>query len=476
MDVVFIVVDALRADAVGCFGREDNTTPNLDQMAEQSLVFEKAFAQSNYTDVCLSSIFSGQCPREHGVLHHGASFTDQNLSSIEDHGTVFLPEILSDAGIDTVGLDWMGRWHEWGYNRYGVGRDKENEVGESALDAMLGRAKSGVSALPDPVFNRLEDLYYRYGGIPDPRVDCEKLTDMAISQLESDDEDTFMFLHYWDVHPPFFPPDEHKQFPYEGNDAPLEEYFSSEKKGRTGGEYPVYAAGLRDTVGESKEAYDAAVHWVDEQIGRLLNSLKEMGQLEETLFVVTADHGHNFGEHDIFSDNCSLYDTSVHVPLLIRHPEYDGKRVSGLVQHTDIFPTILDYLELDIPDYIRGNVLPETRNYVFAEAVEQRMQMVRDESWKYIRPNDLDYLKSQYWYTQEGKPELYNLEEDPGETENVIEDYPDEAERLAGLLDSELEQQAETQKRSNRTRKQLSEEEVTSIQQNLQALGYVDSN
>jgi arylsulfatase A-like enzyme len=475
MDVVFIVVDALRADAVGCLGRDADTTPNLDRMAEQSLVFKQAFAQSNYTDVCLSSIFSGQCPREHGVLHHGASFTERNLTAIEEQGTVFLPEILSDEGMRTVGLDWMGRWHRWGYDHYGVGKDDDQTQG-GPLDELIGTFKDAAGMLPDPLFNRVEDMYYRYGGIPDPRVDCEDLTDMAISQFESSDEDTFMFLHYWDVHPPFLPPKEYMQFPYEGKDESLSSYFTPDRKGRVGGEYPVYAAGIRDTVGECKEAYDGAVHWVDEQIGRLLDALREQGGLEETLFVVTADHGHNFGEHDIFSDNCSLYDTSVHVPLLVRHPDHGGERIEGLVQHTDLFPTILEYLDIDVPSYARGNVLPDTREFVFSEAVEQRMQMVQDERWKYIRPSDLDHLQAQYWYDQGGNAELYGLEADPRENENVLDEHPVEAERLSALLDEELERQNEKQNRSQRSSRTLVDDEIKSIQENLQALGYADSN
>lgn len=474
MNIVFIVVDALRADTVGYLSCERDTTPNLDRMAAQSLVFERAFGQANYTDVCLSSMFSGLYPREHGVLHHGASYTKQNLEAIEERGTVFLPELLSDNGFRTVGLDWMGRWHEWGYDEYGVD-DDEAEADAGVVQTVSEMAKEPIRSLPDPLFNRIEDLYYQFGGIPDPRTDCEALTDLAIEQFEVSDEDTFMFLHYWDVHPPFLPPEEHKQFSHD-DPTPLSTYFSPQKKGRIGGEYPVYAAGERETVGESREAYEGAVHWVDEQIGRLLTALESMNRLEETLFVVTADHGHNFGEHDIFSDNCALFDTSIHVPLLIRHPDHEPDRISGLVQHTDLFPTILEFADIEIPDYIRGNVLPQTREYVFAEAVENRMQMVRDDRWKYIRPGDVEYLREQYWYDQDGREELYDLEADPGETTNVIDNYSDEADRLAALLDEELERQAAYVERTDSSGRRISEDELDSIQESLQALGYADSN
>jgi len=471
MDVVLIVVDALRFSDVGCYGREADITPNIDRIAEEGVVFERAFSQSNYTEVCLSSIMSGKAPAGHGVQYHGASYTEENIAGIGETGTEFLPQTLSEQGYTTVGLDWMGRWHGWGYDEYGVGEESEPGTSDRIRDTL----KTGIKRLPDPVVDRLQNLSYRLSGVPDPRADCEQLTDLAVDAVDRIDDDLFLFLHYWDVHPPFLPPDEYDHFEYDGEDRHLSEFFASDAKGRQGGEYAPYVTGERETLADSKEAYDGTVAWVDEQIGRLYDHLAEAGRPDETLFVVTADHGHYFGEHGIFSDNCGLYDGSVRVPLVVHHPDLPPQRVPGLVQHTDLRPTVHDFLDLPIPDDVRGNVLPETREYVFAEAVESRMRMIRTEDWKFIRPLDVAYLRNQYWYDQDGADELYDLNEDPGETTNVADDYSDVAAEMEVLLERELEEQRSVERSSGGTvEDDISDEEIASVRSNLQSLGYLD--
>lgn len=472
MDVILVVVDALRFSDIGCYGREDDITPNIDRIADDGLVFERAFAQSNYTDVCLSSIMSGKAPRGHGVLHHGATYTEENVEGIRETGTEFLPQTLSAHGFSTVGLDWMDRWHRWGYEEYGVGE----ETTPGVTDHVQNVVKSAVKRLPEPLLDRIQRASYHLSGVPDPRADCERLTDLAIDALDRYEDDLFTFVHYWDVHPPFLPPTEYEQrFTYDGEDRHLSEFFAPDEKGRQGAEYAAYVTGEHETLADSKEAYDGAVAWVDDNIGRLYDHLDRTGRLEETLLIVTADHGHYFGEHGIFSDNCGLYDGSVRVPLIIHHPDLPPQRVSGLVQHTDLRPTVHDFLDLPIPDDVRGNVLPEPREYVFAEAVESRMQMIRTDEWKLIRPLDEEYLQKQYWYDQDGAMELYDLTADPGETRNLADEYPDIALELEAILDEELHEQQSAERSSRRTTAaSISDEEIESVRSNLQSLGYLD--
>jgi arylsulfatase A-like enzyme len=474
MDTILIVVDALRRADVGCYGRVDDTTPNLDRIAADSLVFDHAFSQSNYTDICLSSLLSGKAPNGHGVNYHGASFTEENLEAIAETNTEFLPQVLSRNGIETVGLDWMGRWHRWGYDEYGVG---ESETEPALSDRLFSIVKPGIKQLPSSIVNRFQNLSYRLTGIPDPRADCEQLTDLAIERLRQSSDDIFMFAHYWDVHPPFLPPAEYEeQFTYDGDDRHLSEFFNSDAKGRRGGEYAAFVTGRHETLADSKEAYDGAIAWVDAQIGRLYDHLKETGRLDETLLIVTADHGHFFGEHDIFSDNCSLYDGAVQVPLIIHHPDYEADRIEGLVQHTDVRPTIHDFYNIPVPSHLRGNLLPtKTREYVFAEAVEQRLRMIRTDRWKLIQPLDVDYLTSQYWYDQGGAVELYDLETDPSETNNVAETHPTVVADLESTLKKELDAQRTIERAGERGAKgSVSDEEIASVRSNLQSLGYLD--
>jgi arylsulfatase A-like enzyme len=476
MNVVVVVVDALRASDVGCLGRENDTTPNIDALAEESLVFERAISASNYTDVCMSTIMSGKYPREHGVTHHGTAHTAANLRRIEERSPRFLPELLHEDGYHTIGVDWMGRWHAWGYDDYGVeGMDDNSEDG-SALNALLEPVKRRVTDLPEPLLAPLMRRYYRRFGYHDFRIDCEELTEIAIDRIDGADAPVFALLHYWDIHPPYLPPEEYAaEFTYEGEDGdePLSQYFGPDAKGPMAAEYQPYATGDHRTMADSKEAYDGASKWVDAQLGRLFEYLRERDLFEETMVVLTADHGHNFGEHGIFSDNCGLYDTSLHVPLVVYDPRRGGDRLDGLVQHTDIVPTVLDYAEIETPGNLQGNVLPATREYAFAEAAESRLAMVRTDDWKLIRSRDADYLREQYWYDGDGGAELYDLRADPGETENVREEHPDVAERLADTLERELDAQERAAGGGGRS-VEIDEGEMDGLRARLEALGYAD--
>jgi arylsulfatase A-like enzyme len=283
-----------------------------------------------------------------------------------------------------------------------------------------------------------------------------------------------MLLHYWDVHPPYLPPEEYKTFEYEDKDESLSEYFGRDAKGPLSAAYQSYARGDQTTMAESKEAYDGAVAWVDEQFGRLLSFLRTEELLDETMIVVTADHGHNFGEHGIFSDNCGLYDTSIHVPLIVHHPAAQGDRVDGIVQHTDVVPTVLDGVGIDCPDDLRGNVLPATREFAFAEAIENRIQMVRTIDWKLMVPRDTEYFKHQYWYTGDGSAELYDLTNDPDETRNVATENSSVVERLQQLLETELATQERVAEKGSKRTADIEADGLEDVKERLNALGYAD--
>jgi len=478
MNVVLVVVDALRTSDVGCYGRDDDVTPNVDDLAAESTTYERAFALSNKTDVAMSSIMSGRAPREHGVTHHGTVNTEENLRRIEERSPTFLPELLSDHGYETVGVDWLGRWHAWGYDEYGVdGMGDDGDDGGSALDAVLEPLKDAVTDLPEPLLAPIMRQYYRRVGYIDERVDCEELTDIAIDRIEDADGPFFELIHYWDVHPPYLPPEAYERFEYDGEDEHLSNYFGRDGKGPMSAEYQPYATGDHRTLADSKEAYDGAVAWVDEQLGRLFDHLRDRDLMDETMVVVTADHGHNFGEHGIFSDNVGLYDTTIRVPLIVHDPRRDGgDRVEGIVQHTDLVPTVLDHAGVPVPDELRGNVLPANREYAFAESVEGRMRMVRTDDWKLVEPEDVAALRAQHWYDGDGETELYDLDADPDETTNVADDHPAVVERLQGTLEEELAAQDRVAAAGEGRSVDLDDEEMDDLQARLEALGYADND
>ncbi len=432
MNAIIIIIDALRFNNVGCYGYDKDITPNIDKLATRSLLFENCFAQANYTDISLTTILSGKHPLEHGVLLHGFSSTKENMKGLSKSRTIFLQEILQQSGFRTIAIDWLGRWHKRGFDYYYGIQEKQNTAFKESI--------KGVAVKLLTRYPVLKKVYSRVKGSSDVRDNCEKVTGEAIKQIdESGDSDFFVFMHYWDVHPPYSPPKEHAApFHHDEEDVPLSSVFQEGIKEQAGGEYDAFKSGRHVTLNDAKRDYDGAVHWVDGQIGRLVDHLIAKGQMDQTMIVITADHGHNFGEHGIFFDNASLFDTSIKVPLIVWHPKHAGNRIEGMVQHTDIMPTILKFLGKEVPANLEGNVLPDkTREEVIAEAYGSRFRMIRTMKWKYIEPVDIlnnipENVRT--WYKGNGKPELYNLTDDPHELQNLIDCVPEVAQELGKKL------------------------------------------
>jgi arylsulfatase A-like enzyme len=163
---------------------------------------------------------------------------------------------------------------------------------------------------------------------------------------------------------------------------------------------------VEPVLGGQRDLYDGEVAYLDRQIGRLLGFLESRGLLENTVLVVVADHGESLGEHGILFRHVGLHDTTTHVPLMIRWPgpDREGRRIEGLVQTIDLFPTILEAAGLSVPPQ-DGQDLGKTRRAVFAEHADHLGAMVRNRDFKYIQSPD--------------GPSLYDLKADPGETRNL---------------------------------------------------------
>src|SRR3989338_1795904 len=117
-NIVFILVDALRASSLGCYGYPRTTSPVMDKLGHHGIVFERAFCTVNATDPSLTTLFSGLYPRSHGIVHHGDQILQKEIDFFSSQEIKLLPEILHDQGYATFGLDWLGRWHRSGYDYY----------------------------------------------------------------------------------------------------------------------------------------------------------------------------------------------------------------------------------------------------------------------------------------------------------------------------------------------------------------------
>jgi arylsulfatase A-like enzyme len=472
--IVLIVIDAVRARNVDIYGTRQGVTPTINQLAQGGVVFENTYSVWNTTDQSLTSILTGKYPISHGITHHGDRVTDENLVTFQKTGTRTIAQILKDHGYKTTAVDWMGRWFKSGFDAYGIKR-RQGLAKKTALylkyalnhtDIFRHYAGARTSRLPS--LGDLKGVLSTFlftrelAEIQDARL----ITDSAIESIKSADGDSFfLFVHYWDTHTPYNCP---KRF---------RRYKGTDRKKRLA------------------DKYLGAIRYVDEQLERLFEALKEKGLWDNTLIIVTSDHGESLTEHGIFFDHHGLYDVTTHVPLILRHPTVfsNPRRVSGLVQHTDLVPTILDILSINDGDLgcdgrslvplIRGDVA-EIRPFTYSEeSYVQKKRAIRTRTHKYIQAADGVGFCSYCHKIHGGPEELYDLTQDPSEEVNLIDEKPAVRQIFKKELDGFVEQlilkkqqkikEQETHQGESKTWT-YSADEQKEIEKRLRGFGYMD--
>ena len=420
-NIILVVIDALRARNLGCYGGDKESSPNIDKIVDKGVLFENAYCSWNSTDQSLTTILSGRYPRTHGIVHHGDKITPEDLNVFEALNVRLLSQILKENGYETLAVDWMARWFKRGFDYYGYSPERNllrnliyniftlPYVHLKYIAAHLGllriySKKRRFTAAS--LWKGFKDVFrtflftFKLARIQDARF----VTGLAEELIKkSRKENFFLFLHYWDTHTPYNCP----------------RNFLEKKKGHM----------TPKEVLLSK--YHGAARYVDQQIGRLFDVLREERLLKDTLIIITSDHGESLTEHDIFFDHHGLYDVTTHVPLILYYPKAfsEPKRVKGLVQHIDLAPTLYDLLNIKYKDYeldgaslmplIRGEKT-EIRHYAFnEESYVQRKIGFRTKKFKYIFSLDGIGMCIYCHQVHGGKEELYNLEVDPEEMVNI---------------------------------------------------------
>lgn len=326
-NVLFITIDALRADHLSCYGYRRHTSPLLDSLATRSMVFEHCFAQGSHAELSLGSIFTSLYPSMHAVRH------TKNRASVLAKEIETLAERLRDAGLRTACLasnPYAKR--EWGLAQ-GFDRLEEFHFGYLDLIAYRYLLRLGLAEEPN-----------RVPWMPIPRA--ELVVDRAIEELDRLREDPFfLYLHLMDTHHPFMPPRPFRflfRTPH-GPSQDLDDFWA--------GTWPVLKqlpsdprALSPDHLQEIVDLYDGAIRYTDHHLGRLFKALEEKGLRESTLIIVTSEQGNEFMEHgQIFQRSEFLYDELIHVPLIMSWPSQpQGERIADQVRHIDLLPTLME--------------------------------------------------------------------------------------------------------------------------------------
>jgi arylsulfatase A-like enzyme len=458
-NVVLIVFDTARADVLASHVTEESPeTSPLAKLATEGTTVETAFAGAPWTLPSHASLFTSTYPSK-----HGAHASHKRLGS--EHRT--LAETFADAGYETVAVSnntWISQ--EFGFGRgfdefvktwqyvqteADLGAIARTQLGTDRLRAALGRLFDG-----NPFLNAINAFYGQY--LRKRHDDGARRTNEWVADWldgRSDDRPFFLFINYLEPHLEYRPPKEHAER-YLPDETTCEDAMNVSQDAWG------YIAGTVELGDHEFEIlrslYRAEIAYLDERLGELRRYLEAAGEWTDTVFVVTADHGENIGDHGFMDHQYCLYDTLLHVPLLVHGDGFThGGSIDELVQLPDLGPTLLDAVGIDAPTYrtqaqgrsFHPDADGSAREYVVAEYLapqpsmealrtrvgtlprdvrryDRSLRAIRDEEWKLIRGSD-------------GSTELYHVVTDPAERNDLAAERPDEMRRLGQMLDGWLE-------------------------------------
>lgn len=381
-NLIIISVNALRADHLGCYGYSRNISPNIDELARDSIIFDRAIAPSYWTLPSLVSLFTSKYVCAHNVHSRGSKLNDNDQT---------LAQILKMYGYATAAFT--------------CGLDTAKTYG----------------------LNRGFEVYGDYRG-PEVVGSISDIMPQAENWLnENKNKRFFLFLQSYDTHPPY------RDFGEKGSAKSYQGVFKriavdyNNLKNINGTNFYCKGRTFKLDKGDIDYItlrYDDCISYVDSYIGKLLIILKQLKLSHNTIIILCSDHGEELGERGTFNrfGNQNLYQEVARVPLIIHHPSLKekGSRFSRPVELVDIMPTILDILGVPLAHELQGKSLAEliknkndapVKKYAISEASDNKWMILRDDGWKLIYSS--------------GSMELYDLNDDPGETRNLAKKNTD---------------------------------------------------
>jgi arylsulfatase A-like enzyme len=330
-NVLLVVLDTVRAKSLSLYGYDRATTPNLDRFGSRGVVFERAFSTAPWTLPSHAGMFTARFPHE----------LNASWRRPLDGTYPTIAEALRRHGYATAGFV-----ANYGYAGafFGLGRGfiryegEKTTVATSLLNTSL--VATGVHA------TQVLDSFRTHENLD--RKSAERISNDFLTWLDKRDmsHPYFAFLNYFDAHDPYLPPPE---FAKRFSSSPMRGFLERKKLDEWS---PGEIQRLRD-------AYDGTLAYVDDQLGRLISGLESRNGLENTVVIITSDHGEQFGEHNLLGHAASLYGTLLHVPLMIVYPQRiaPGMRLRGAVSLHNLPKTILDLAGLPDPFGFPGRSL-----------------------------------------------------------------------------------------------------------------------
>ncbi len=421
-NVILISIDTLRSDRLGCYGYTRDTSPNIDRFRADGALFGCTIAQAPSTMPSHASIFTSLIP-----IHHGAFISRTN--PLPDSCTT-MAELLQQTGYRTVSFNDGGQisaefGFDQGFDRYETRASKDRDVYD--------------------FINTVNQVEFWLG--------------------EEEVRPFFLFLHTYQTHHPYTPDKRYLDelgVSYSGclPDKSTAELLRKISDGRL--------QLTREDEEHFSSLYDAEIRQMDHAFGRLVELLKVHGLYEDSLIIVTSDHGEELGEHGCWGwHSHSLYEELLRVPLIIKFPgnEFAGAEIEHQVRSLDILPTILDVSGMDQPEFLEGrSLLPP----LLGEPDEARPALSQIDQ---PRPMPATCLRSAEWkyYPAAGTYHgaLYHIESDPGEEQNLVFEERQQFREMSQQFDRLLDQRPIAEAGSEM-------ELSTAVTDQLRELGYIE--
>ena len=424
--MVVVVLDTARTfDVSAVWDEVPRTTPVLDRLASECLVFPQATAPSPWTLPSHASLFTGLLPSTHGAHEHSMRLSED--------GPPTLAEILGAAGYETLGgccnaLVSPATGLTRGFARFLEERDAlPGGLDHTVSERVIGRVKS---------LRRRAEARHRQArhAVDHGGARATRLVERVLASVPRD-RPLHLFVNYLEPHLPYSPPGDHAH-PFLPPDATLDDARAVNQS-----PFDHVTGAVRHDERDwalMRALYRGAIQYVDALVGRLLAILDAAGRLDGSLLVITSDHGENIGDHGLMDHQCSLHDTVLRIPLMVRVPGgSDHARRDDLAQLIDIVPTVCEVVGTEAPTTQGESLLrPLRRTHAIAEYLAPRF--ILDEARR-AHP-DLDTtlwdrgLRSirtatrKYIAATDGRNELYDVADDPYERTNLFGGHPDELE------------------------------------------------
>lgn len=415
MRILFLDLDTLRPDHLGCYGYERNTSPNIDEICNKGIKFDNYYCSDAPCLPSRAALMSGRYGIHTGAVGHGGTAADMRLQGYERRfrdlmGFESLPSFIKQQGLRTVSISPFAERHSawWFY---------------SGFNEMYNTGKRGDEIASD-------------------------ITPTALKWIKDNakNDNWYLHLNYWDAHTPYRVPDEYGN-PFEKEPIPSwinEEVFAKHSKkigphsvheinmynNKTNPEFPRQPGELLDIndVKKMMDGYDCGISYMDKNIGYVFNALEKEGVLEDTMIIISADHGENMGELGIYGEHGTADYATCRIPMIISGPNFKKGYVDkGLHYNLDFAPTVADLFNKEpAPSWDGQSYAPTLMDgidcgrdfLVLSQCAHVCQRSVRFKNWLYMRT----YHDGYHMFEDEM---LFNLDKDHYEQYNIATENKD---------------------------------------------------